>query len=309
MRSSIRFVPRANNTNLAEEIPKTLPLPAAKPEIKVVLKKKREGRNLVARVSINSENHSADAFTNKNDIDNILLSLLMNCKSSSKRKFTKALAFLFVINTGYRAGDGLIIRVRDVLDDNGNIKDYIFLNESKTGKSRKVYFNKAVKMAIQFLIEVNHLTLNNYLFVGEGNRTAYIHHIEYDECGKVIKTVTTGEKYDDNGVAREVAPYCVSSLSRIIIQEAKKLGLEGHFSSHCMRKTFAEFISRDWVDNRNPIVASKALNHSDVRTTVEYYLTIDSRKLKAQWLNLNLGLEVLEMFIEDYYNGKFQFNG
>lgn len=200
MRSSIRFVPRANNTNLAEEIPKALPLPAAKPEIKVVLKKKREGRNLVARVSINSENHSADAFTNKNDIDNILLSLLMNCKSSSKRKFTKALTFLFVINTGYRAGDGLIIRVRDVLDDNGNIKDYIFLNESKTGKSRKVYFNKAVKMAIQFLIEVNHLTFNNYLFAGEGNRTAYIHHIEYDECGKVIKTVTTGEKYDDNGV-------------------------------------------------------------------------------------------------------------
>lgn len=309
MRSSIRFVPRANNTNLAEEIPKALPLPAAKPEIKVVLKKKREGRNLVARVSINSENHSADAFTNKNDIDNILLSLLMNCKSSSKRKFTKALTFLFVINTGYRAGDGLIIRVRDVLDDNGNIKDYIFLNESKTGKSRKVYFNKAVKMAIQFLIEVNHLTFNNYLFAGEGNRTAYIHHIEYDECGKVIKTVTTGEKYDDNGVAREVAPYCVSSLSRIIIQEAKKLGLEGHFSSHCMRKTFAEFISRDWVDNRNPIVASKALNHSDVRTTVEYYLTVDSHKLKDQWLNLNLGLEVLEMFIEDYYNGKFQFNG
>ena len=309
MRSSIRFVPRANNTNLAEEIPKALPLPAAKPEIKVVLKKKREGRNLVARVSINSENHSADAFTNKNDIDNILLSLLMNCKSSSKRKFTKALAFLFVINTGYRAGDGLIIRVRDVLDDNGNIKDYIFLNESKTGKSRKVYFNKAVNMANNFIIEVNHLTFNNYLFAGEGNRTAYIHHIEYDECGKVIKTVTTGEKYDDNGVAREVAPYCVSSLSRIIIQEAKKLGLEGHFSSHCMRKTFAEFISRDWVDNRNPIVASKALNHSDVRTTVEYYLTVDSHKLKAQWLNLNLGLEILEMFIEDYYNGKFQYNG
>ena len=310
MRSSIRFVPRANTTNLAEEeIPKALPLPVAKSEIKSAPKGKREGRNLVARVSINSENHSADAFTNKNDIDNILLSLLMNCKSSSNRKFTKALAFLFVINTGYRAGDGLIIRVRDVLDDNGNIKDYIFLNESKTGKSRKVYFNKAVKMAIQFLIDINHLTLNNYLFAGEGNRTAYIHHIEYDEDGKVKKTVTTGEKYDENGVAREIAPYCVSSLSRIIIQEAKKFGLEGHFSSHCMRKTFAEFISRDWVDNRNPIVASKALNHSDVRTTVEYYLTVDSQKLKAQWLNLNLGLEILEMFIEDYYNGKFQYNG
>lgn len=56
MRSSIRFVPRTNTTNLAEEeIPKVLPLPVAKSEIKVVLKKKREGRNLVARVSINSE--------------------------------------------------------------------------------------------------------------------------------------------------------------------------------------------------------------------------------------------------------------
>lgn len=76
-----------------------------------------------------------------------------------------------------------------------------------------------------------------------------------------------------------------------------------------MRKTFAEFISRNWADERSPMIASKALNHADVRTTVEYYMRVDPRKLKVQWLNLNLGLEVLEMFIEDYYNGKFQFNG
>lgn len=312
MRSSIRFVPRANNTNLAEEeIPKALPLPATKPEIKVapIAKSKRPRRNLIARVSVHSEDHSADAFMNKDDIDNIVYSLLMNCKSSSKRKFTKVCAFIFVINTGYRAGDGLSLRVKDVLDENGNIVDELNLSEDKTDKSRVVYFNKAVKTAIHFLIEVNHLTPENYLFVGEGNRTSYLDHIEYDNDGEVKKIVSTGERYKPDGTERQACPYWVGSISRIIIQEAKRLGIEGHYSSHCMRKTFAEFISRNWADERNPMIASKALNHADVRTTVEYYMRVDPRKLKAQWLNLNLGLEVLEMFIEDYYNGKFQYNG
>ena len=74
MRSSIRFVPRANTTNLAEEeIPKALPLPVAKSEIKVapIAKPKSPRRNLIARVSVHSEDHSADAFMNKDDIDKI----------------------------------------------------------------------------------------------------------------------------------------------------------------------------------------------------------------------------------------------
>ena len=100
---------------------------------------------------------------------------------------------------------------------------------------------------------------------------------------------------------REITPLWVSSLSRIIIDKAKKLGISGHYSSHCMRNTFAEFISRDFEDNRNPLAASKALNHADVKTTIEHYMKVNPQRLKHQWQNLNLGLEVWEMFIEDFY--------
>lgn len=310
MLSSIRFAPRTNNTNLAEnELPKAIPVPTSQSDIKIAPtpKAKRPRRNLVARVSVRSEDHSADAFMERADINNLIRSLLVNSKSSSKRRFTKACAFIFTINTGYRAGDGLSLRVKDVLDGNGEIVDELCLSEDKTDKSRVVYFNKAVKIAIRFLIDVNHLTSENYLFVGEGNRTSYLDHIEYDENGNIEKIVSTGEKIKPDGTIREACPYWVGSLSRIIIQEAKKLNIEGHYSSHCMRKTFAEFISRNWIDERNPMIASKALNHAEVRTTVEYYMRVDPRKLKNQWLNLNLGLEALETFINAYNNGEYQY--
>ena len=264
-------------------------------------RKKYRRRNLVARTNEASQKHSADAFVDKNDIDDIIYSLLIGSSTKNKRMFTKAAAFTAGINTGYRAGDVLSLRVEDVVDEKGNIIDELYLSEDKTDKTRVVYLNKAVKTAIRFIIDVNQLSPENYLFTGEGNRTAYIDRFEYDEDGEIINVVTTGEKERPDGTIREITPLWVSSLSRIIIDKAKKLGISGHYSSHCMRNTFAEFISRDFEDNRNPLAASKALNHADVKTTIEYYMKVNPQRLKHQWQNLNLGLEVWEMFIEDFY--------
>ena len=49
------------------------------------------------------------------------------------------------------------------------------------------------------------------------------------------------------------------------------------------------------------MAASKARNHADVKTTIEHYMKVNPQRLKHQWQNLNLGLEVWEMFIEDFY--------
>ena len=95
--------------------------------------------------------------------------------------------------------------------------------------------------------------------------------------------------------------HCFFEQSGTFKNEFIKLGISGHYSSHCMRNTFAEFISRDFEDNRNPLAASKALNHADVKTTIEHYMKVNPQRLKLQWQNLNLGLEVWEMFIEDFY--------
>ena len=68
----------------------------------------------------------------------------------------------------------------------------------------------------------------------------------------------------------------------------------GHYSSHAMRKTFCEFISRGWNDDRNAVVASVAVAHADVETTLKHYMMIDPVKLQQKWLDLNLGLEEFE---------------
>ena len=165
-------------------------------------RKKYRRRNLVARTNEASQKHSADAFVDKNDIDDIIYSLLIGSSTKNKRMFTKAAAFTAGINTGYRAGDVLSLRVEDVVDDKGNIIDELYLSEDKTDKTRVVYLNKAVKTAIRFIIDVNKLAPENYLFTGEGNRTAYIDRFEYDEDGEITNVVTTGEKERPDGTLR-----------------------------------------------------------------------------------------------------------
>lgn len=231
--------------------------------------------------------HKADAFTNEKDINRIVEHLL------NTKQFGKAALFVFGINTGYRCGDMIAFRVKDFYE-NGKFRNVIYVREDKTNKARPVYINKAVKTMIEFVIQQKKLAENDYVFRGDGNRKAYIMGFKYNRDGEVEDVITSGEKYDADGNEREVAPILVSSVTRWLKDVSLKLGIYGHYSSHAMRKTFAEFIGRDFYDNRNVIAVSAALAHSDSRVTVEHYMGIDPMKLREKWLGLNLGLEALE---------------
>ena len=233
-------------------------------------------------------NHSADAFMYENDINAVIR------QSFREQAYHKLAMFIFGINTGYRCGDILSFKVKDVTDEFGNILDVKYIAEQKTGKVRPVYFNKAVKTALEYLIKRKGLTSENYLFRGDGNRKAYFSDFVYDENGEIIDVVTTGEKFDEYGNEREIAPMRVDSVSRWLKITANKLNIMGHYSSHAMRKTFCEFISRNWNDNRNVMVACIAVAHSDVDTTMNHYMTVNPLKLRQKWLELNLGLEEFE---------------
>lgn len=232
-------------------------------------------------------NHSADAFMYENDINAVIRQCF------KERAYHKVAMFIFGINTGYRCGDILSFKVKDVTDAKGNILDIKYITEQKTGKARPVYFNKAVKTALRYLIDRKGLTSENYLFRGDGNRKAYFSDFVY-ENGEIINVVTTGEKFDENGNAREIAPMRVDSVARWLKITTKKLHIMGHYSSHAMRKTFCEFISRNWNDNRNVMVACVAVAHSDVDTTMNHYMTVNPLKLRQKWLELNLGLDEFE---------------
>ena len=267
----------------------------------VTMRKKRNG---LANIIDNPVKHSADAFTSIYDIDKMVVSLLTSCKKDSLRKFTKAAIFITGINTGFRCGDLLSLRVRDVIcnheDPSSDIVDMLYVCEDKTEKPRKVYINKAVKTVLRFIIDVNEFKPNDYLFIGEGNRTAYFDGYVYDDDGNVIDTRTSNERYREDGTERQPAAYTVPSVTRWLKAEAKKLKINGHYSSHCMRKTFANFISENWVDKRNPLAACQALNHSNPDITIKYYMAVDPVQFKEKWMDLNLGLEVLEIFIRKY---------
>lgn len=232
--------------------------------------------------------HSADAFMYENDINAVIRQCF------KERAYYKAAMFVFGINTGYRCGDILSFRVKDVIDENGNIIDIKYIAEQKTGKVRPVYFNKAVKIALKYIIERKNLSSENYLFRGDGNRKAYFSDFIYDENGEIIDVITTGEKIDQNGIQREIAPMRVNSVCRWLKMITEKLNITGHYSSHAMRKTFCEFISRNWNDDRNVMVACAAVAHSDVDTTMNHYMTVSPLKLRQKWQELNLGLEEFE---------------
>lgn len=258
-------------------------------------KRKASGRGrLRAKIIDTKKSHAADCFTTREDVNDVVLELLCN------EQYTKAALVTVGCNTGYRCGDLMCLRVCDIIDENGNIYDSLCIEEEKTDCCRMVYFNKATKLAMGFIIKQKHLRPQDYLFSGDGNRKAYLDKITFNEDGDVEDFITASTKYRPDGTERVVAPMLVGSVTRWLKEVSNKLGIEGHFSSHAMRKTFAEFISRDMEDNRNAIVASKALGHASVSTTINYYLSVAPRKLKNRWLNLNLGLEALEIFLDEY---------
>lgn len=291
MPKAIPLFPSENSTENSEEI------------IKVLEKPKRFRRSGLAQISDTPKNHAADAFIDTNDIDRIVEYLLCTSDPARATKYTKAAMFIVGINTGYRCGDLASLRVKDVVKDSNDPKskvvDVIHLTENKTSKPRVVYLNKASKTAIRLIIDENGYSPDNYLFTSEGNKTAYFESYVYDKDGEICGIKTASERIRPNGEIRVKAPYAVASVARWLKQTTNELGIVGHYSSHAMRKTFAEHISHNFPEERNALVACKALGHADVDTTINHYMTVNPAKLRKVWLDLNLGLEPLEQFISE----------
>ncbi len=265
------------------------------PEIKIHERKttKRHGAGVVNVVEAPTK-HSADAIVKEEDINKIVEYGL------SKKAFSKVALFIFGINTGYRCGDSLSFRVKDFYKENGSFRDVIYISEDKTGKARPVYFNKAVKTAIKFVIEKKNLTADNYVFRTDGNKRTYLVEFKRDDAGDIVKVYTSPCPYNSDGSLREIAPFDISTIIDWLKKTTKELGIYGHYSSHAMRQTFSEHIARNFEDNKNVLAASVALAHSSVKTTIEHYMRVDPNRLREKWLSLNLGLAPLEDYIKKH---------
>ena len=83
------------------------------------------------------------------------------------------LLFVAGVNLALRISDLLSLKVKDILDRQGNIKEYLFLKERKTKRQVKIKLNNAVKEALNYYLEKGKVTdPEQFLFKSiRGNRT------------------------------------------------------------------------------------------------------------------------------------------
>lgn len=234
------------------------------------------------------QSHSADAVRDREIINKAVENFMMN------KAYYKALYIIMSSNCGLRYSDLVTLRVCDVLLPNGEITDGFCLEESKTSALRSVYFNKAMKSVLKFIIDFKNLSAESYLFLTDGNRKSYFEKWIYDDDGNIVDVVKTGEKYDENGKERQYAPVSCKQASRWWA-ELHDFGADGKLSSHSARNTFRYFISTSGVSDEGDIaLASQCMAHSSVAITAKHYANITESMKKRAADTLNLGLEALE---------------
>lgn len=146
------------------------------------------------------------------------------------------LLFVFGINSGLRIGDILSLNLVDVKDHKGNLRDYLTIKEQKTGKTRKVFFNKQIKEALNYYIKKTGIfNLDQYLF--------------------------TNEKSKENKPITRIRAY------QLINKWCKDVGLNCKVGGHTLRKTFGYHMRMQGVSIER---ISNLLNHRNIKVTFRY---------------------------------------
>ncbi|MBA7527329.1 Tyrosine recombinase XerC [subsurface metagenome] len=154
-------------------------------------------------------------------------------RQKNKRDF---LLFVFGINSGLRISDLLSLKLGDIKDSRGNLKDDLDIREQKTGKTRKVFFNKQIKEALKYYLEKTDIyDLDRYLF--------------------------TKEKSKRNKPITRVRAY------QLINKWCEEIGIKYRVGGHTLRKTFGYHLRKQGISIEQ---ISSLLNHQNIKVTFRY---------------------------------------
>ncbi|GAI63836.1 unnamed protein product [marine sediment metagenome] len=154
-------------------------------------------------------------------------------RQKNKRDF---LLFVFGINSGLRIGDLLSLKLGDIKDSRGNLKDDLDIREQKTGKTRKVFFNKQIKEALKYYLEKTDIfDLDRYLF--------------------------TKEKSKENKPITRVRAY------QLINKWCRDVGITYKVGGHSLRKSFGYHLRKQGISIEQ---ISSLLNHQNIKVTFRY---------------------------------------
>lgn len=151
------------------------------------------------------------------------------------------LYFILSINTARRAGDILNLKTRDVIDEDGSIREHMIIHEQKTGKLARVKLNyKAKEALVEYINSKENIDMNDYLF----------------------QNYKTGDKLTVDG-ARKIVKKMVKAIG------LDETGL--NFGTHSLRKTWCkQAIDNNPNNSKAELTVSQALNHSSISATRHY---------------------------------------
>lgn len=162
-------------------------------------------------------------------------------------QFKYAVIFQLGIYSGLRISDILKLNINDVEN-----KSAISIREQKTGKNKKFPINENLQKIIAdyLLIRKNQWSVDNTepLFIGK-------QHCRLDK----------------------------SAVYRTILKTTKKLGIEGSFGTHTMRKTFGYHHYKQFKDIA---LLQKIFNHSSPTITLRY-IGLEQEEIDKSYINFN----------------------
>ena len=170
-----------------------------------------------------------------------------------QRRYRDLLLFVVGINSALRISDLLRLKIGQLFDENGEIKNRFWIKEQKRGKRHEVAINQSIKETlVEYLKEYPHVADNgeNYLFFNPSTRLP----IKRVQAWKFITKI------------------CV------------EVGLQGDYGTHSLRKTWSFHARMQGVDLA--LIMHK-LNHESIAYTKRYLgITDDELKTVSQRLNL-----------------------
>lgn len=231
-------------------------------------------------------------FDSIDEINAVVTYLLENSK------FRDACLFVLGCNSTLRIGDILKFRWRNILNEDGEVKDAAAIVEDKNQNPKRIYTNDAVRAAVQ--LYVAHLDrepeISAFMFMSEGRRK---------RAGEIK---WRSDAHGDPHIGPK--PITEQLVSKMIRDTTRVLGLSSEtrrFSTHSMRKTGARCAVGDLKGRDLPEELSKYnaglervrdfMGHKDVSTTRKY-IRSDEKYNEKTYKWMNLGLEAIQEYIK-----------
>jgi integrase len=161
--------------------------------------------------------------------------------------------FTLGINSGLRISDLLKLKISDVLDEGGKIRERITLREKKTNKTKNFPISEVARKAIGEYLKTRIYDINEPFFLSQKTKNGKIS-LQRDQAYKIINNA------------------------------ARSIGIKERIGTHTLRKTFGYHAYQAGVSIE---VIQKLFNHSAPSITLRY-IGITQDDMDNVYLNLNL---------------------